>query len=259
VKNCGANSSRAAPEEIEIASAPIAPLVLFRSSPFILQMEITLPSEVPVMTLPSLVFFPQVLLPLHIFEARYRAMLRDVLGTNRLFAVACLDREAVAKFEPLHRVATVGIIRTSQQSEDGTSNLLLQGLARIECLSIVREEPYRCIRVRALATPPLPEPAKLAKLRNDVAQLIALKQRLSGQDSPELTQLLDSILEPEVFLDLAAFNVCESAKTKQRLLETPDVSARFRLFGDYLRAAITELKLREKFDGHLPDGEPGLN
>ena len=56
-----------------------------------MEMEIVLPSEVPVMTLPETVFFPQALMPLHIFEPRYREMLRNVLATNRLFAVAGLD------------------------------------------------------------------------------------------------------------------------------------------------------------------------
>ena len=49
-----------------------------------MEMEITLPDEVPVMTLPNTTFFPQALMPLHIFEPRYRQMLRDALATNRL-------------------------------------------------------------------------------------------------------------------------------------------------------------------------------
>jgi Lon protease-like protein len=54
-------------------------------------LEIQVPDEVPVMTLPNVAFFPQALLPLEIFEPRYRHMLRDVLATNRIFAVAGLD------------------------------------------------------------------------------------------------------------------------------------------------------------------------
>src|SRR5437870_3365342 len=95
-----------------------------------MEMEIVVPDEVPVMTLPNLAFFPQALLPLRIFEPRYKEMLRDVLATNRLFAVAGLDaREGSAQFEPLYRIATIGIVRACQGNEDGTFNLLLQGLA----------------------------------------------------------------------------------------------------------------------------------
>ena len=56
-----------------------------------MEMEITLPDEVPVMTLAEATLFPQALMPLHIFEPRYRAMLRDVLAGDRLFAVVGLD------------------------------------------------------------------------------------------------------------------------------------------------------------------------
>ncbi|HVU15963.1 MAG TPA: LON peptidase substrate-binding domain-containing protein [Candidatus Didemnitutus sp.] len=52
---------------------------------------VKVPPTLPVMTLPRTVFFPQALLPLHIFEPRYREMLRDVLATTRIFAVARLD------------------------------------------------------------------------------------------------------------------------------------------------------------------------
>src|SRR5687768_4282008 len=120
-----------------------------------MEMEIVLPEEVPVMTLPNVASFPQALMPLHIFEPRYRRMLRDVLGTNRLFAVAGLNPAQMnqpGQFEPPHRIASVGIVRACQKNEDGTSNLLLQGLCRVEITGIVRDEPYRQIRVRALSS-----------------------------------------------------------------------------------------------------------
>jgi Lon protease-like protein len=221
--------------------------------------EITLPAEVPVMTLPNVVLFPRALLPLHIFEPRYREMLRDVLTSNRLFAMACLDPRAPGKFEPLHRVATVGMVRTCQQAEDGTSNLLLQGLVRVECRSIAHEQPYRRIRVRALPSSPVIDLAKVSKLRTELARLIALKQRLGGEISRELTQFLDGIVEAEVYLDLAAFNLCENAVLKQTLLETLDVPTRFELFNRQLHKEITELKLQQKLQGRLLDGDIGVN
>ncbi len=126
-------------------------------------MEITLPEEVPVMTLPNVAFFPQALMPLHIFEPRYRQMLKDVLATNRLFAVTGLDANLLdqpGQFEPPHRIASVGIVRACQKNANGTSNLLLQGLCRVELLSIVTDEPYRRIKVRALPRSRSPTPPK---------------------------------------------------------------------------------------------------
>src|SRR5476651_2313905 len=95
-------------------------------------LEINVPNEVPVMTLPDVALFPQALLPLHIFEPRYLTMLSDVLASNRLFAVAGLNprmAEGTDREDPPHRVAGIGIVRACQKAENGTWNLLLQGLA----------------------------------------------------------------------------------------------------------------------------------
>lgn len=216
-------------------------------------MEIVLPDEVAVMTLPELAFFPQALLPLHIFEPRYRQMLKDVLVSHRLFAVAGIDPRAVTAFEPPHRVATVGIVRACQKNENGTSNLLIQGLARVEILGITREEPYRTIRVKALASAPGADEDENLRLRSSLARLIALKQRLGGTIPADFARFLRTVEDPETFVDLAAFSLCENPLFKQKLLETLDVHERLRLFSAHLRAEIDALKLRRKLQGNLPD------
>jgi ATP-dependent Lon protease len=226
-----------------------------------MEMEITLPDEVPVMTLPNVTFFPQALLPLHIFEPRYREMLRDVLATNRLFAVAGLNPRALGEpgqFEPPHRIASVGIVRACQKNDNGTANLLLQGLCRVEIAAIVADEPYRRIRIRALASQPGATDDGNAQLRRDLARLIALKLKLAsvgGKDSGpgEMAAFLKTVDDPEAFVDIAAFSLCEDAKLKQKLLETLDVRRRLELFSERVRGEIADLKLRRKLQGLLAD------
>ena len=112
-------------------------------------MEIELPSEIPVMTLPDTVFFPQSLLPLHIFEPRYRKMLSDVLREQRIFAVAHLALRSVTapgQPEPLHRIATAGVVRACQKNDNGTSDLLLQGLCRVEVVRTGSSKSARFFR-----------------------------------------------------------------------------------------------------------------
>jgi Lon protease-like protein len=219
-----------------------------------METEIVLPEIVPAMTLPETAFFPQALLPLHIFEARYRQMLHDVLASDRLFAVAGLDqRRAADRFEPPHRIASVGIVRACQKNDNGTSNLLLQGLARVEILAIVADEPYRRIRVRALASEAGAPSADNQRLRRELARLLALKTKLGASAHKEMTQFLATIDDPEAFLDIAAFNLCEDARLKQRLLATLNVHRRFQLFARQLRAEIEAIKLRHRLQGVLPD------
>lgn len=221
-----------------------------------MEMEITLPEEMPLMTLPDVAFFPQALMPLHIFEPRYRHMLRDVLVSNRLLAIAGLDPHQLGqpgKIEPPHRVASVGIVRACQKNDDGTSNLLLQGLARIEIVAIAGDEPYRRIRGRALASQPGASDDENRFLRQEVSSLLNLKLKLAAAKSGEMAAFLKTIDDPETFVDIAAFSLCENSVLKQKLLEELDVHRRLKLFGRQLRSEVNELKLRRKLQGRLAD------
>jgi len=221
-----------------------------------MELEIVLPEEMPVMTLPNVAFFPQALMPLHIFEPRYRAMLKDVLATNRLFAVAGLNTKLLGQpelFEPPHRIASVGIVRACQENTDGTSNLLLQGLCRVEFLEILTDEPYRRVRLRALASDPGGAPDENLRLRGEVVRLLALKQKLGGGDTSEVMNFLRTVEDPETFVDLAAFSICEDPPMKQRLLETLDIRSRLGMLTRQLKAEIGSLKLQRKLQGGLPD------
>src|SRR6266508_2093579 len=94
--------------------------------------SVTLTKQVPVMPLTDALLFPHELLPLHIFEPRYRAMLRHALAHHRMFCVAllkpdCVEWNSTADF---FQIATVGLIRACVERTDGPSNLILQGLER---------------------------------------------------------------------------------------------------------------------------------
>lgn len=223
-----------------------------------MEMEITLPDELPVMTLPNVAFFPQALMPLHIFEPRYRRMLRDVLASNRLFAVAGLDSRRAAQpeaFEPLHTVASVGIVRACKDTGDGTSNLLLQGLCRVRIEGIVAEEPYRRIRVQALTSQPGADVAEINRLHRELARLLSVREKLASEGSKEMAAFLKTVADPEAFVDLAAFSLCGDQALKQRLLETLNLSRRLELFSARVRDEIAGLKLRRRLQGRLPDDQ----
>src|ERR1043165_3333817 len=98
-----------------------------------------IPPEVPVMTLPNATLFPQALLPLYIFEPRYRQMLADALHSNRMFSVA-MQRPGNSRETPAP-IAGLGLVRVSVGHKDGTSHLILQGLARGELKETVRVKP----------------------------------------------------------------------------------------------------------------------
>lgn len=215
--------------------------------------SLRVPDTVPVMTLPDTVFFPQALLPLHIFEPRYRQMLRDVLARDRLFAVAQLDQSDSDGDEPAHSIACVGIVRACQKAEGETSNLLLQGICRVEIQRIVREDPYRLIAVRPLTTVAGGSHSQLEVERLEVMRLLNLRRRLGTPAPKGMTQFLESIEDFDTFADLAAFNLCDNGAYKQKLLEELDTRRRLQLFATQLKSEIEAQKLRRKLQGHLTD------
>jgi Lon protease-like protein len=220
-----------------------------------------LPAVVPAMTLRDTVFFPQSILPLYIFEPRYRKMLRDVLAGNRMFAVVRMDetQHLEANDEPPCAVATIGVIRASQENPDGTSNLVLQGLQRVEIEGIEAEEPYRILRIKPFPTE-LPEDlTPFAEARREIVQLLRASLSESEEVPTEFCDYLRGIDEPDVFLDLTAYAACPCADLKQRLLETAQLEKRFALFRHFLEQRIRRLQLFRDLQHGTRDDQISLN
>jgi ATP-dependent Lon protease len=222
----------------------------------------TLPDEAAVMTLPNTALFPHALLPLHIFEPRYREMLSDVLQGDRFFAVAGLDLERADEpdqIEPPFPIAGLGVVRACHENPDGTSNLVLQGVARVRCRAILSEEPYRRCAIEVLPTELGAELVDLRRQRLALLHQLEQLRELGGPVSADAVRFLRTLREPEIFLDMAAFTICTDALEKQRLLEELDTAARFSRFLRHLRAESARLRLARKLQGSLKDDQISLN
>lgn len=214
------------------------------------------------MTLANVVLFPQAILPLHIYEPRYRKMLQDVLDGDRLFVVAGQDLEkdhATGEFESPYAVASVGVVRASHQSDEGTSNLIVQGLLRVGFKQILREEPYRMARIEPLSSIAGATSAQLGALRKKLVRVLHTRSEL-GEDVPdEVLHFLESLQDPEVFLDLSVFTLCHDMKIKQQLLETLDTRKRFQRFLNYMQRQNEELIIDKKLRGGMDDDQIAMN
>ena len=112
--------------------------------------SVQLPASMPVMALPGVTLFPNALLPLFIFEPRYQEMLASVLAGDRIFAVGMVRPDTGE--ESVYPVAGAGLVRACVGQPDGTSQLILQGLARVELTDFEQKDPYLIGRARPLAT-----------------------------------------------------------------------------------------------------------
>jgi Lon protease-like protein len=187
--------------------------------------------------LPNVVLFPMVVLPLHIFEPRYRQMTTDALKGDRLLAMALLESEEDAPLmaPPLHPVVCVGRILLGQRLEDGRFNLILRGLSRAR---LVRELPceklYRCARVELLKDSCLsPSSAELPHHK----RLEALAQSWfdsMGVRFDEMSKLIAGTPEIATLVDILSFTLPLDIRFKQELLSELDVARRLSRLLDYL-------------------------
>ena len=197
-----------------------------------MRLDIDLPDRAPVMTLPEVSLFPKVMMPLFIFEPRYRAMLKTSLEGNRMFAVAGIDPSQVDKFpvkEPAHSIATLGLIRGCKTQEDGTSHLILQGLSRIRLDELFEDKPYREAAITPLKSSLEADHLELSELREELLQVI----KEFAQDDPdvplELLQFVEDMSDPEDFVDLVAYTFVPDPTLKQKILETLQVEIRYEI------------------------------
>lgn len=227
----------------------------------VLIQNIEIPKEVPFMTLSDAVLFPQAIMPLFIFEPRYKKMLNDILPADRVFAIATLDESntKTADKEMFHPIAGVGIIRACKKNPDGNLNLILQGIARVEFESVISETPYRKASVKPIISKPGGTNQEITSMKKQLIHLIRTQRRLGADIPKEIFLFLSNIDEPESMLDLAIYTLCNSTKLKLELLETSNVLSRFEKFAIYIETEIRKLKLNIKLKGDLDDDHIGNN
>lgn len=181
--------------------------------------------DVPVFPLPNAVLFPGALLPLHVFEPRYREMTRQALATTRVMAVALtLEGEADAHGNPpIAEIAGVGVIVDHTELPDGRYHILLRGEARARLVEHPFLPPYRRARAEVLVDEG--EPASTA----EVTALMAMATAFAGdvrQRNPAFEFDVPAGLSGDRAADYIAQFLVIDTDERQALLETRDPAER---------------------------------
>ncbi len=115
-------------------------------------------SHLKVFPLPSAVMFPHAALPLHIFEPRYRDMVKDALETDQVIAIAQMQPGWEVNYHgrpPLVPLCCAGVLAWHESLADGRYNVLLHGASRVRVLEeLPADKPYREVRAEVLSDPP---------------------------------------------------------------------------------------------------------
>jgi Lon protease-like protein len=210
---------------------------ILQGSLYIMSSSVALPKQVPVMPLPGALLFPHALLPLHIFEPRYRQMLKHALVRHRMFCVAllkphCTEWKSAADF---FHIAGVGLIRACVERSDGTSNLILQGLERVRFSDFEQEAPFPIATIDSLDS----DSASSVETEALATKVLELYSNLKGdglrQLPPKVDRYLADLSDPEMLADLVASTFVSDPLRRQRVLEELSVNQRLRLIIQYLR------------------------
>src|SRR5687768_6252312 len=138
-----------------------------------------LPPAIPIFPLPNAVLFPNVFLPLHIFEPRYRAMVADALDGDRIIGMALLRPGWEKDYEgrpPVFPIGCAGLITHNERLPDGRFNIVLRGLQKFR---IRREQNDRLYRIAEVDT--IDEPTS----GTDEDQVRAARRRLEALLVPQ--------------------------------------------------------------------------
>ncbi len=215
----------------------------------------------PLFPLPDVVFFPKTLLPLHVYEPRYRALASEALEQDRIICTALLKPGWESDYygsPEVYPVGCVGKIVQHQKLPDGRYNITLDGIAKVRIESSVQLTPYRLVRVS-----PVEDDATWARGENaaeEAAELVRLfRQVHEGQAPPVLlAEMFGQNMTPESILNTVALHLNAEPELKEQLLEMDSLDLRYQTLVQILRNA-TKTQERIERVRHLYPRDKRIN
>ena len=190
---------------------------------------------VPLFPLPEITLLPGELMPLQVFEPRYRKLLEDALQGERLIALPRFQagwQDSYQGNPALEPRFGVGRIEEHRPRADGTSVIVLRGIARVALVEVLRDLPYRMARVAELPET-VSEPSTLEKLVRSLEAVLA--RAVADPQSPCFRHETPSMSVAEMPGYLTCLVRFDQA-TKQRILESDDQVERISIVLDNLEA-----------------------
>lgn len=205
--------------------------------------------------LPDLVFFPHNVLPLHLFEPRYRQMMEDALAGDRLVTMARLRPPTLAGSggfgtPPIDDVACLGRIIQHERTPDGRYFCLLLGRKRVR---LIRELPSdRLYRIAEAVILEDPNPTESEATRTELIRLFRAALERQGPLDADLAGLLENLVPLDILTDIVANALSLPFQVKQSLLAEADAGRRAESLLSILRKAPGLAETSPKRDRTFP-------
>ena len=205
------------------------------------------------------VLFPGQLLPLHIFEIRYRQMINDCIEQETPFGVVLIrkGREVGETAEP-YSVGTLARIRRVEREEDGRMHIYCIGEERFRIDSLVQEQPYLIARIERLqwrVNPAVDYSTRMTSLRVNLAQY--LQSLAAAVGTPiQVEELPD---DPYLLGCVAAIALRLPNKEKQELLASLSLDQLIDLSGSLLRRENRAFQIGVALPEQRDEEAPGIS
>lgn len=216
------------------------------AAPAAIRAQSSIPGTIPIFPLEVTMLFPGVERPLHIFEARYRAMVADALNGDRIIGMTTLKPGYEANYHgrpPIYEIGCAGIITDVEELSGGRFNIVLRGTMKFRVTGEDESRAYRLARVDAL--PEVldeKEKAALRKYRERLEELIT-----KGSDSKVKPGTSD-----EELVNTVAQHLPLGLEERQALLESKNALLRAQALIE-----LIESKTRPRFVAfELPSARP---
>ena len=207
-----------------------------------------LPPTIPIFPLPNVVLFPNVFLPLHIFEPRYRQMVQDALKGDRIIGMVLLRPGWEGNYEgwpAVYPIGCAGVITHAERLADGRFNIVLRGMEKFRVITEDHSRPYRLAQVDSISEAPADSAG--AEMRGARRRLEALlvpqpERPSTGAGRPELVEARDrkvpsSMPDEDLVNALAQYLEFEPVE-KQALLERDGLLDRCRSLIELLEMKV---------------------
>ena len=196
-----------------------------------------LPPTIPIFPLPNVVLFPNVFLPLHIFEPRYQEMVSEALAGDRIIGMVLLRPGWESDYEgrpPVYAIGCAGLITFSEQHADGRYNIVLRGLEKFRITGEDHSRSYRLAQVQSLAEEITPEDRGIVRSERRRLEALLVPQPEGRGVDPKVPP---SMSDEDLVNALAQYLDLEPVE-KQALLERDGLVARCRSLIDLLEMKV---------------------
>ena len=207
--------------------------------------------ELPLFPLPEVVLFPQEVLPLHIFESRYRIMLQTVLETDSMFGIIKWDSNT----KSMANVGCCAQIIKHHTADDGRSNIITMGQQRFQVLEVVRSTPFCSAMVSWINDDNVDNLQKLDSLRDNVIEALSDVINLTSKLTNTKKNLPDKL--PNNPMDLSFWIGAHLggpvSEEQQKLLEERNTYIRLQREYEMLDHTRKQLAARTALKESFPD------